>query len=53
MAGCYGCLRNRRNEHHHERLSRGAALDALRALAGLGADLDAGADPDAGSGSRE
>ena len=42
---CYGCLRNRRNEHHHERLARGAALESLEALAGLapdgGCDLDA------------
>ncbi|HEV2635907.1 MAG TPA: DEAD/DEAH box helicase [Actinocrinis sp.] len=32
---CYGCLRNRRNEHHHERLARGAALEALESLSGL------------------
>ena len=37
---CYGCLRNRRNEHHHERLSRGAALEVLGALAGLVPDHD-------------
>ncbi|WP_127354286.1 DEAD/DEAH box helicase [Actinacidiphila soli] len=35
---CYGCLRNRRNEHHHERLARGAALDSLSALAALAPD---------------
>nr|WP_221474563.1 DEAD/DEAH box helicase [Planomonospora venezuelensis] len=32
---CYGCLRTRRNEHHHDRLSRGAALAVLRSLADL------------------
>jgi hypothetical protein len=41
---CYGCLRNRRNEHHHERLARGAALRALDALAGLVPDDDDGVD---------
>jgi hypothetical protein len=37
---CYGCLRNRRNEHHHERLCRGDALVTLAALAGLVVDRD-------------
>jgi ATP-dependent helicase YprA (DUF1998 family) len=32
---CYGCLRNPRNERHHEDLSRGAALTVLTALHGL------------------
>ncbi len=32
---CYGCLRTPRNERHHEDLSRGAALTALRSLHGL------------------
>jgi len=35
---CYGCLRNRRNEHHHERLARGAALAAMESLTGLTLD---------------
>ncbi|WP_431897546.1 DEAD/DEAH box helicase [Nonomuraea sp. bgisy101] len=29
---CYGCLRTRHNERHHDQLSRGAALQVLRAL---------------------
>ncbi|MCW2941983.1 MAG: box helicase domain protein, partial [Actinomycetia bacterium] len=33
---CYGCLRTRRNERHHDQLSRGAALRALRALTTTG-----------------
>ncbi len=33
---CYGCLRTRRNERHHDQLSRGAALRALRALTAAG-----------------
>lgn len=32
---CYGCLRNPRNERHHEDLSRGAALAILESLRGL------------------
>lgn len=32
---CYGCLRTRRNERHHEDLSRGAALTVLKSLHGL------------------
>ncbi|MGH3232972.1 MAG: Zn-binding domain-containing protein [Streptosporangiaceae bacterium] len=32
---CYGCLRTRRNERHHEDLSRGAALTVLESLHGL------------------
>ena len=32
---CYGCLRTRRNERHHEDLSRGAALAVLTSLHGL------------------
>jgi hypothetical protein len=32
---CYGCLRTRRNERHHENLSRGAALTVLNSLHGL------------------
>ena len=35
---CYGCLRNRRNEHHHERLARGAAFAAMESLTGLTLD---------------
>ncbi|GAA0414295.1 DEAD/DEAH box helicase [Acrocarpospora corrugata] len=29
---CYGCLRTRHNERHHDQLSRGAALQVLGAL---------------------
>ena len=32
---CYGCLRNHRNERHHEQLRRGVALGVLTALDGL------------------
>ncbi len=32
---CYGCLRTKRNERHHEDLSRSAALTVLRSLHGL------------------
>ncbi|MEV6040737.1 DEAD/DEAH box helicase [Nonomuraea sp. NPDC052116] len=32
---CYGCLRTRRNESHHDQLSRAAALAVLRRLSGL------------------
>ncbi|MDQ2811450.1 MAG: DEAD/DEAH box helicase [Actinomycetota bacterium] len=32
---CYGCLRNPRNERHHEDLSRGAALTVLESMRGL------------------
>ncbi|NUR60693.1 MAG: DEAD/DEAH box helicase [Catenulispora sp.] len=41
---CYGCLRNRRNEHHHERLARGFALEALEALDILVPDSESGVD---------
>ena len=43
---CYGCLRNRRNEHHHERLARGHALEALESLAGLAVEADVGLEVD-------
>ncbi|MFC4061879.1 hypothetical protein ACFOWE_26555 [Planomonospora corallina] len=29
---CYGCLRTRRNEYHHDQLSRGATLEVLCSL---------------------
>ncbi|MGI5291446.1 DEAD/DEAH box helicase [Nonomuraea polychroma] len=32
---CYGCLRTRRNERHHDELSRGAALHVLGGLRDL------------------
>ncbi|MFG1874058.1 hypothetical protein ACGFIV_04375 [Sphaerisporangium sp. NPDC049003] len=42
---CYGCLRTRRNERHHDQLSRGAALQVLDALISGGPLTDQTASP--------